>query len=143
MVPLEDRLDVFRKVLEHVFHHARHLRVEAYLLVSAVQLLVQLLFVKLWLLGLGLLFIDFHLDVVVVELDVLLDHLLEVAHHGLHFMRQLQLEVGLQVGQVDEVVLRLTVRRLQVHFQLVFNHRASLFKLSLLTILLAEEVVPF
>ena len=78
-----------------------------------------------------------------MQLDILLYHLLEVAHHGLNFLSQLELEVGFQVGKVDEVVLRLSVRSLKAYFQLVFYHRASFLKLGLLGILLAQEVMPF
>jgi len=72
-----------------------------------------------------------------VKLDILLYYLFEVAHHGLNFLSQLELEVGFQVGKVDEIVLRLSVRSLKAYFQLVFDHRASFLKLGLLGILLA------
>ena len=105
MVLLDDGLDAGRQVLDKVLRDAAHLRLKRDLLVLAVQLLVQLLFVDLGALRLGLLLVDLHAAVVVVHLHVLLHSLLEARHHGLALSGQLQVEVGRQLGQVDVVTL--------------------------------------
>ena len=105
MVLLDDWLDAERQVLDEVLRDAAHLRLECYLLVLAVQLLVQLLFIDLGALRLGLLLVDLHAAVIVVHFHVLLHCLLEERHHGLALSCQLQVEVWLQLCEVDVVTL--------------------------------------
>lgn len=94
MIPLKYRLHVFWHILDNFFDNASHLRLKSQLLVPITQLLVQLLFVDFGAFGLGLLFVDLGLHVVIVQFDVLLHYCLEVTDHCLDVLGQLELEVG-------------------------------------------------
>ena len=103
--------------------------------------MLKLLIVDFRSLSLRLLLVDLHLAVLVVYLHIV-GHcdFAEVGQHGLAVRGQLQFEVGLQLAQIDIVIVRLLIGLLELEFDLLLDHRAGLLQLLLLFVLLTKHI---
>ena len=88
MVLHEDRLDTLGTSLYQVFAYACHLSFIANLLKLLKQLCLVFIFIDLSSLGFGLLFINLHFAVIVVQLYILLNYVFEAADHALYFLTE-------------------------------------------------------
>ena len=119
MVFHEHGLDRLRQVLHQLLDDSGHLRLERDLFELRMERLLHLLVVHFHALCLCLLLIDLHLTVLVMDLDVLGNgELAEVGEHSLAICGQLELEIGLELGQIDVVAVRLFVRLLELKLDL-------------------------
>ena len=105
MVTLQDRLDDLWASLNKIFADACHFLLIGGLLVFRAKLLVELFFIELRFLRLGLLLADLGFAIVVVKLDLLLHDVLEVADHVAHILRQLKIEVWFERLKFHRLVL--------------------------------------
>ena len=76
-----------------------------------------------------------------MHLYIFLHSILEVTHHRLTLGGELQNEIWLQFGKVDVVIFRFFVRLFELDFDLLLDRCASSFKLLLLLVLFAEQIM--